>query len=546
MPTKPLVRAQQAFDEHRWEDAYSLLASAEAQSPLPPADLARLAMTAFLTGRDGESVEILTRAHHAFLAHHDAPGAARCAFWLSFTALNTGDISRSTGWIARARRVLDDGGHDCVERGYLLMPDVRRLVNQGDFAAGHAMCLEAAAIGERFGDADLIALARQGCGRALIRMGDIAQGSSLLDEVMVAVTADELSPAVSGIVYCSVIAACFEMFDIRRAREWTDALSDWCAAQPDLMPYRGSCLIQRAEIMRLRGVWPQALDEARRACEHLSKRPRQPELGAAFYQLGELHRVQGHLDEAEEAYRRASEVGRSPQPGLALVRLAQGKHEAATTAIARAVSEARDPRSRTILVAAQIEILLAAGDNAAAKSALDELVASASKIASPFLQAIVSTSSGAVSLAADDPEAALTSLHQARTLWRDLDAPYEAARCGLLIGLACRALRDTDGAQLELEAACRTFRQLGASLDVARIEALLSSSGASSAEPGGLTHREVEVLKLVASGKTNRAIAGALDISEKTVARHLSNIFTKLDLSSRAAATAYAFQHHLV
>jgi DNA-binding CsgD family transcriptional regulator len=548
MPIKtkpPLVRAQEALDERRWEDAYSLLTSAEAQSPLGPPDLARFATVAFLTGRDGECVEILTRAHHAYLAHSDAPGAARCAFWLAFTALNAGDISRSMGWTARAQRLLDAGGHDCVERGYLRLPDVRRLIVEGDWSRAHAISLEIAAIGERFGDADLIALGRQGCGRALIRMGDAAQGSSLLDEVMVAVTAGELSPAVSGIVYCSVIAACFEMFDLRRAREWTDALSDWCGAQPDLVPYRGVCLIQRAEIMRLRGIWPQALDEARRACEHLSRLPRQPDLGAALYQLGELQRLQGKLDEAEDTYRRASEAGRSPQPGLAYVRLAQGKIDAASTAIGRAVSEVHDRRPRTLLLAAQIEILIAAGDIATAKTALEELLSFASQLASPFLRAIAGSAAGAVSLAEGDPDAAMIAWREARTLWRELDAPYEAARCSLSIGLACRALRDTDGAQLELEAACRTFRQLGAVLDAARVETLLSSAESPSAQ-SGLTDREIEVLKLIASGKTNRAIAVALDISEKTVARHVSNIFTKLDLSSRAAATAYAFQHHIV
>ena len=363
---------------------------------------------------------------------------------------------------------------------------------------------------------------------------------------MVAVTAGELSPIVAGTVYCSVIAACFDWFDVRRAHEWTDALHHWCGSQPDLVPFRGHCLVYRAEILLLDGAWIEALEEAQRACERLSRPAPHPSLGAAFYQLAELRRLRGELDSAEEAYRLASDAGRSPYPGLALLRLAQGRREAAQTAICRAVDEVRDRRFRCRLLAACVEILLACGDVAAARGAALELTSIAAAIDTPFVRAAAAYATGTVDLAAGEARTALDSLREARTFWRELGAAYEAARVGAAIAEAYRDLGDADTAQLELEGAARAFRQLGAVGDLARLEERAKPKPPAATATGDLTDREIQVLKLLASGKTNRAIATELAISEKTVARHVSNIFVKLDLSSRTAAAAFAFQHRLV
>jgi DNA-binding CsgD family transcriptional regulator len=247
--------------------------------------------------------------------------------------------------------------------------------------------------------------------------------------------------------------------------------------------------------------------------------------------------LRGELAEAEAAYRRASDWGRAPLPGLALLRLAQGRTAAAEATVRRVLDESRDGLIRSTMLGPAVDVLLAAGDVPAAREAADELAAIAAGVDLPAAGAAASGAAGAVLLAEGDPKAALGPLRAAWLGWRELDAPYEAARVRVLLGRACRQLGDEDGAALELDAARATFEQLGARPDLARLDARPG---------GGLTAREVEVLALVARGKTNRAIAEDLVISEKTVARHLSNIFTKLGLSSRAAATAYAYEHDLV
>ena len=500
-------------------------------------------MAAYLIGLGAESTDALGRAYQEFLSHGAPARAVRCVFWLAMGLFDRGDHAQAGGWLGRGRRLLDDDRLDCVEQGYLLLPIGLQQSASGEHARAHETFGQAVQIGERFADPDLIALARDGQGRALIDLRRPAEGVALLDEVMVAVTAGETSPAVAGIVYCSVLSACQEIFDLRRAREWTAALSSWCASQPDMVPYRGECLVRRAEILRLQGSWPDAMEEARRANEVLS-RPGQRSVGAAFYQLAELHRLRGEFAQAEETYRQAAQLARKPQPGLALLRLAQGQIDAARAAIRRVLDEAKDRRTRAVALGPSVEIMLAAGDVAAARAAATELQEIAAHLDAPLLRAMSAHATGAVQLASGDARAALGTLRQAWSTWLELDAPYEAARVRVLIGLACRELGDDDATALELDQARQAFQRLGAAPDLTRVDSL--GRLAPTERAGGLTAREVQVLRLVAAGKTNRAIATALSISEKTVARHISNMFTKLGLSSRAAATAYAYQHDLV
>ena len=539
-----LQRGRESYKRRAWADAHRSFALADQAVPLAVEDLALLAMSAYLIARDDDYLTALERAYCAHLDAGENTRAVRCAFWLGLRLLFRGETGRATGWLARANRLVECEEHDCVEEGYLLLPLVEQQLDAGHCEAAYATAGNAAAIGSRFSETDLIVIARHQQGRALIQQGRVEKGLALLDEAMLAVTAGELSPLVTGLVYCSVIDGCQQVFAASRAREWTTALTRWCGEQPEMVSFTGKCLVHRAEIMQLHGAWPDAIVEAQRGCERFEKGidPQCP--ASAFYQLGEVHRLQGKFAAAEEAYRSASRWGKEPQPGLALLRLAQGRIEIAVGAIRRLVGATADPLQLARLLPAYVEIMLAAGKIDAARDACKQFQEIAERFDTGLLGAIAAHCRGALELAQGDAHAALGSLRRAVEVFQQIETPYIAARARLLAGLACRALADEEGASLELDAARAVFEQLGAAPDLARVHSF--SKNSPSDHSNGLTQRELQVLRLVATGKTNKAIASALFVSERTVDRHVSNIFTKLTLPSRAAATAYAYEHGLI
>ena len=541
MSEAELTRARECYRRRAWSEAHRLLLRADRTTPLGVEDLERLATSAYLIGRDLDFHRFLDRAHHAHVQEGDQPRAARCAFWLGLTLLLRGETAQANGWLARAQRLVD--GRDCVEHGYLLLPVATLHLRERNNEAALVAVSAAVEIGDRFGDADLTACARHLLGRAVIQQGEIQRGLGLLDEAMIAVSGGELSPIVTGLIYCSVIDACQQILALSRAREWTFALTRWCEQQPEMVAFTGICIVHRAEIMQFCGAWEEAMAEACRACERASQAGGQKPLAAAFYRQGEIHRLRGEVGAAEEAYRNASRLGSEPQPGLAMLWLAQGRADAASVAIRRILGAATDPLERAKLLPAYMEIALVAGDVQEARSASAELGEIAGRYATDLLRAMAAHARGAVELAEGRTQVALSTLRHAFELWQQGEAPYEIARVRLLIALACRELADVESADLEFDAARALFERLGATPDLARLDSLRNRAKANQLR---LTPRELQVLRQVAAGKTNKAIATELFVSERTVDRHVSNIFTKLGVASRAAATAYAYNHKLL
>ncbi len=524
-----------------WSDAYDALLHADQAMALEAEDLDRLATAAYLSGHDAAFEPILERLYTIHLDRGEAPRAARRASWLALMCLIRDELGRASAWISRGQRLVQ--ACDGVERGYVALAVSEQHLRCGRFDAAHAAAGEALAVGEAFRDADLTAVARHIQGRALIQQGDVAAGLTYLDDAMLAVVAGELTPIMTGLMYCSVIDWCRQVYALGRAREWTSALSSLCERQPDMIAFSGVCLVHRAEIMQLQGAWPEALDEVGRACERARRRGRKPP-GAALYQQGEIHRLRGELAEAEDAYRAANELGFEPQPGLALLRLAQGRADAACATIRRLTSVTHDRIRRAWILPAHLEIALACGALDEARVTRDELRELACAFDADVLRAIVAHADGAIAMAEGRPQRAIDPLRSAFRLWEQLDAPYEAARARVLIGHACRALGDDDAAALELDAARAVFERLAARRDLARLDVPAPPARPAARSP--LTARELDVLRLVSTGRTNRDIAGELHLSQRTVDRHLTNILTKLDVRSRTAATTYAFDHKLI
>jgi DNA-binding NarL/FixJ family response regulator len=535
--TPALKLAREAFARRAWTQALEAFATADG---LERADHERFAIAAYLAGADEQCERSWKAAYQAALDDGESAEAARCAFWLGLCLMLRGQMAQAGGWLTRTESLIVEADVDCAASGYLLIPALLGALEGGDAAGARDLALRAIDIGKRFDEADLRAFGVLGLGQAFIALGDTVHGTARLDEVMVSVTADEVGPITSGVVYCAVILECMALFDLRRAAEWTGALSDWCDAQPDLVPYRGQCLVHRSQLQMVAGQWSDAITTADAACRRLTDPPH-PALGLAYYQEGELHRLLGAIEEAEAAYRQASRHGHDPVPGFALLEMARGDIDAAATTIRRALHEARSP----VLLAAAVDVLRAAGDVAGARAAAEELTAFASSAPSAVLGAMAAQASGAVLVAEGDPVAGLTELRAAARAWQSLRMPYEGARSAVLLGLACAALGDRAAATMEFDKARLTFTELGARPDLERLD-VLTGPTTPLTDGAGLSEREREVLIELASGKTNREIASVLHISQHTVGRHVENIFTKLGVTSRAAATARAYKLGLI
>ena len=534
-----IERARAAVERESWDEAYEAFGAVD-PSTYTPEDWRDLAETTWWLGMLDESLNARQRAYSGFAAAGDEASAGWAAGRLCVDHFLREENAVGAGWLARSQRHAK-AMPDCVELGWVALLEATVARFGGDLGEAVTLVERATAYGQRFGSPDLLMMAIHTHGMILIAMGRVSEGVAMLDEAMTSVIAGELSNYFTGAVYCNVIEACLSIADVRRAAEWSVAAQAWADAMPPASPFPGVCRINRATIATLRGEWPQAEAEAVRAAEDLSFSASLHAL--ALYEMGDVRRRLGDLAGAEEAFEHAHALGMDPQPGLALLRLAQGKVDAAVAALrVAATGGARTPLAGSRLLWALADASLAAGDLETARTAADDLGEVAAEIDAPLLAASASTVDGSVRLAEGDVPAALGSLRRACAIWQDLKLPYEVARARMLYGLALRGAGDEDDARLELRAALSAFERLGAVADAVRTSDLLAPA---TTLPRGLTPREAEVLRLVAAGKTNRDIAVELVISEHTVARHLQNMFVKLDVSSRSAATAFAYEHGL-
>ncbi len=545
-----LQPGRDAFARHAWTVAYEAFRDAS-WVELEGADLERLAIAAYMIGNDDDSATAWEAAHRQHLKADDAAEAARCTCWLSLCLLLRGQMAQAGGWLSRTEGIIEAADMECAAVGYLLIPALLGALEDGDTTGARTMAVRATEIGDRFDDPDLRAFGTLGHGQALIAMGDSAAGIARLDDVMVSVTGGEVGPITSGIVYCAVVLECMRLFDFARASEWTNALSVWCDAQPDLVPYRGQCLVHRSQLQQASGDWRDAIMTIESASRRLTDPPH-PALGLAYYQEAELHRLTGAFDDAEAKYLQANRHGYPPMPGLALLELARGDASSAAATIRRALEETDNPLERPALLAAAVDILRATADVDGVRDAAGELADIAAGSSSAVLGAMAAQAVGTALLGEGAASDALTHLRAAAAAWHRCNMPYECARTALLLGLSCAALGDRVSAALEFHSAHDTFAELGARPDLDRLDSLTAGLGAAVESQGAadlastLSAREREVLTHVAAGETNKKIATELLISEHTVGRHLENIFAKLGVTSRAAAIAYAYEHHVL
>lgn len=547
--TADIELGRDAFRAQDWREAYERLSASNREARLDGPGLELLANAAYLIARDKEANELWTRAHNVLIGSGEIGRAARVGFLLSLTTLLKGEASISGGWLARTQRLLETAPGRHVEEGFCWIVVGLRELNGGQCHGALQTFDRALALATESQDPDLLALSLLSRGQALIALGRSKEGVACLDEAMVSVTGGTVAPIFSGIIYCAVILTCHDIFDSRRACEWTNAFNSWCELQPDLVPFRGKCLVHRSEILQMRGDWPGALKEAERACRWLEGKS-EATIGLAHYQKGELHRLMGAFDLADRDFHEAIRHGVDAQPGRALLQLKSGHKQAAAVSMRAACGSRIGPSEfvgnpdRLKLLGPSVEIFLAVGETDTAAAAAEELAAGARTFQMPLLEATSTAATGAIMAVTERLEDALITLQASLADWQELDMPYEMACTRAKLADVCHRLGDHELARMHGDAAYVTFLDLGATPDLAMMERMPWHVRNASGE--GLTRRQMEVLRLLADGKSNREIATGLRISEHTVARHISNIFDKTGVSSRTAAVAFAHKNRLL
>jgi ATP/maltotriose-dependent transcriptional regulator MalT len=539
MQSDALERARRAYGDRQWDKACHAFAEAREHGDLDAADLAAFADAAWWLGHTDESLRLSEEVYRHHVQGNRTPQAAGLAIEMGFLWLLRGEPTVGSGWINRATRLLADAP-ECAEHGYLLYLEVMDAQQRGDPERAIELSRRMQDLGDRHGDPTLRAVGLVLQGVVMIRQGRVDEGLAVLDEAMLPVRAGDVSPDWTGNIYCQLMALFIELADIPRARAWTDATERWCDGFSNAAMFRGICRVHRAQLLHLQGDWATAEQRAAQACRDLADMNVEV-VAEGHYVIGELRRLRDDRAGAEEAYGLAHELGRDPQPGLARLRLAQGRTGIAASALDAALAATNEPATRAPLLAARVDVAEAAGEVTAAADAARQLTEVAETFGTPGLVAASRLAAGTASLVAGEPERALPALRDACRQWRKLDASYDTARTRARLARALEAMGDAEAAERERGLAKATFAELGAVHDLR----VLEEHQQDGAPPGGLTPREAEVLALVATGQSNREIARALTISERTVERHLSNMFAKLGLSSRTEAAGFAFAHGL-
>lgn len=470
-----LEAGREAARRHAWREAYERLQTADQAGRLEADDLESLAEAAWWNGRSDECIGARERAYTLHLEAGRPRRAALLATSLAKEQIGRGAAAIGQAWLNRAQRLLQDEPPG-VEHGYLIrLRAMLAVEGEGGLDRSLELARETLEIGTRFGNRDLMALGLQDQGRALIAKGQLAEGMALLDEAAVAALSGELQPYTTGVIYCNLIDQCQALADYGRSREWTEAASRWCDRMA-IAGFPGMCRVHRAEVIGLRGAWREAELEAKNAFDEL-RNFNLAYAAEAQYVIGETRLWRGDLAEAKDAFRQAHELGRDPNPGLALLHLAEGRVEAAATAIRRSLANRRQPLGRARMLPAQLAIAVAADDRATAEAIARELNETAKTYPTSALKAQALTADAVVSTMAGDTEAAVRHLCEVLTLWRQVEAPYEEAKARVALASAYRAGGDADGAVLELQAARAAFNRLGATIDERQAAALLLELG---------------------------------------------------------------------